>query len=108
MDNGHVKHYVVRITPRAECRCVVKSCPANRGTDGCTCEYCYLGIDCGHPRYRQEWHDRGGVHLHLADADAEPQTLTARVSAAARTGQRVTPEAARERLEQLGLGLEVS
>ena len=64
-DNGRIRRYVVRVTPRSECRCVVKSCPANRGEEGVTCEYAYLGIPCGHPRYRDEWHDRGAYYPHL-------------------------------------------
>jgi len=95
----------VTITPRKECRCIVKLCPANRGADGCTCEYAYLGIPCEHPLYRDQWHDRGAYYPHLVEA--EPPTLTARVAAARRAGQRTTPEAARAKIEQLGLGMEV-
>jgi len=76
-------------------------------------------VECFHPVYRRRWLEAmeleadpdqvGAKTAHVQHStDAEPQTLTARVAQAQRTGQRTTPEAARAKLEQLGLGLEVS
>ena len=110
-DNGHIRRYVVRIIPRKDCRCVVKSCPANLGTDGCLCDFAYTGTPCNHPVYRVQWHDRGAYYPHFDDADAddpvaEPQTLTARV-AEAQSREKATVAQVRAKAEQLALELEV-
>ena len=107
-DNGHVKRYRVRITPRADTRCVVLSCPANHGEQGCTCDYAYTGTPCNHPQFRHQWYDRGAYYPHLVEAKAEPaaETLTARVSKAQRGGRRLTSAQIRAKIEQLEMQFE--
>ena len=100
MANGNGRHKI-RVG-----WCPISECPACF-PDGCRCGYRMDNVACMHPVYRRRWHEAMAM-IEEAEDEAEPvQTLTARVSAAARAGQQVTPEAARERLEQLGLGLEV-
>ena len=101
--------------------CPIRECPACF-PDGCRCGYRMDNVECFHPVYRRRWLEAMELEAE-ADPDqvaskraythdlpdAEPtHTLTARVAQAQRSGQRTTPEAARERLEQLGLGMEVS
>jgi len=75
--------------------CPIRECPACF-PDGCRCGYRIDNVPCYHPVYRRRWHEAMAM-IEEAEDEAEPvQTLTARVSAAARA-----------KLEQLGLELEV-
>ena len=100
--------------------CPISQCPANFGDEGCRCGYRMDNVECFHPVYRRRWLEAMELEAeadpdqvasnrkHVSDLpDADPQTLTARVAQAQRTGQRTTPEQARAKIEQLGLGLEV-
>jgi len=79
---------------REHTRCAILSCKFNRGSDGTLCDYAYTGSECRYATKTQEWLDRGGLacftHLagdgHDPDPAPEPQSLTARVASAQRSG----------------------
>ena len=95
-----------------EARCPVLSCEANRGDRGCYCGFVPYGFPCDHPRFRDQWRERTGYREpdlagdngHDPDPDPVPvpvRSLTARVSAAQRAADPLTPERARQMVMSL-------
>ena len=83
------------MTKRADTRCVVLSCPYNRGDAGTVCDFALFGNDCGYTPKALEWRERGASYPHLTGGnghDPHPveirpgQSLVARVAEARRTG----------------------
>ena len=89
--------------------CPILACSANKGERGCFCGFLVYGWPCDNPHYRQRWREETGYQ----EPDPEPapddgngrgpHSLTARVSAAHRVADPLTPERAR----QMVLALEV-
>jgi len=105
MANGNGRHKI-RVG-----WCPISECPACF-PDGCRCGYRMDNVACMHPVYRRRWReavmlDEDEEDVDQVEAGPVRQTLTARVSKARRAGAKMTPEAARAKLQQLGLGLEV-
>jgi len=88
-------------------RCPILACSANKGERGCFCGFLIYGLPCDNPHHRDRWKAETDYREPDTAEIVQPaeihRSLVARVSAAQRAADPVTPERAR----QMVLALEV-